>query len=316
MRNFIYLLPIFLVFVFSSCSEDEKRADDVQRANDVQTDEMAVAEDYDYEESVESEADYSPEPNGMVVSAFDLSVMDFKASSVASTKSVTKQKKITQQKIIWKGKIKYQVEDIDKSTKQISDLVAKFNGNISSLNLVKSYSEVSNTIVVRVNSKSFHKLINSLKSKAKDIDQVEISSSDVTEQFVDIESRLKTKKEARQRYIEILRNKTGSIRDIIEAENAIRRITEEIEAKEGKLRYLQNKVDYSTLYIEIYQTIESVSASNPHRKSYIQDIVSAFGNGWKMIKHIVLFFINIWPILLIIVFGLILRRRYIKVKKN
>ena len=52
-----------------------------------------------------------------------------------------------------------------------------------------------------------------------------------TEEFVDIESRLKTKREIRDRYIQILRDKTGSISDVLEAEEAIRTITEELKQK-------------------------------------------------------------------------------------
>ena len=65
------------------------------------------------------------------------------------------------------------------------------------------------------------------------LDKEDITSNDVTAEFVDIESRLKTKKEVRNRYITILKTKTGKVKDIIQAEEAIRKITEEIEVKEG-----------------------------------------------------------------------------------
>ena len=68
-----------------------------------------------------------------------------------------------------------------------------------------------------------------------------VSVQDVTEEYLDIEARLKTKKEVEARYIEILKSKTKTVEDVLKAEEQIRIIREEIEAREGRLNYLKNQ---------------------------------------------------------------------------
>lgn len=306
MKKLLYLTA--LVFILISCNDTNDNNDNVL----LESIPAEVSDDMNYEASVD-EYSYSPENDYVSGSHNGLISLNAGSSFANTTK---KPKKLEEQKIIWTGNIKFQVNDIDKSTKYISSLVAKYHGNISNLQYTKSYGEISNVMVVKLNSKSFNKLINALKASTDSLDIVEINSSDVTEEFVDIKSRLKTKKDARQRYIDILRNKTGSIKDIIAAEEAIRRITEEIESKEGRLRYLQNKVNYSTINIKIYQDIEITSIAKLNKKSYFEDINRAFGNGWSIIKYSVLFLINIWPIILVVLLGFIFRRAYVKSKKK
>jgi hypothetical protein len=126
---------------------------------------------------------------------------------------------------------------------------------------------------------------------------------------------LKTKKEVRERYIDILRNKAGTVKDVIQAEDAIREITEEIEAKEGRLRYLKNQVNLSTITLTIYQKVNFKEEPEIYEKPYFKKFVEALKNGWSIITIVVLFLANIWPILLIIGF-IYLRRNWILKKFN
>src|SRR5690606_18336536 len=84
-------------------------------------------------------------------------------------------------------------------------------------------------------------------------DYIKVNAQDVTEEYYDLETRLKTKKEVEARYIEILKSKAKTVEEILIAEDKIRYLREEIEAVEGRLRLLKNKVGLSTIQIEIYQ---------------------------------------------------------------
>ncbi len=216
-------------------------------------------------------------------------------------------------KMIWKAKVSFQVASVDSSTKEIQNLVSKHKGFISSMNLSSTNRRISNNLVIRLPNDEFETLINDLKKGALFLDELSITSNDVTEEFVDIESRLKTKKEVRNRYIEILRNKTGSVKDVIEAENAIREITEEIEAKEGRLRYLRNQVSMSTISLNIYQKVKFKAEPEIYEKSYGQKILDSLKNGWTIITSLILLLANIWPIVIIVL--LILWRRKWIVRK-
>ena len=217
-------------------------------------------------------------------------------------------------KIIWNADLEFQVKDLDESTKDISKLCSKYNAFISHMNLTSSNYEVSNRITIRVDNEHFNKLINDIKGTSTFIRKIEIKSNDVTEEFIDIESRLKTKKDVRERYIDILRNRSGEIKDVIAAEDAIRKITEEIEAKEGRLRYLQDKVSQSTIDLEIYQKVDFQSEPETFEKGFFTKAKESLETGWSIIIEILLLLLSIWPIILIAAVIIVWRRKWLQRK--
>lgn len=216
-------------------------------------------------------------------------------------------------KMIWKGNVEIKVDNVDKTTKKVNEICKKYGAFVSGMELNNSNYEISNSITIRVESQYFSELIEAVKAEGTYIKNVTISSNDVTEEFIDVESRLKTKKEVRERYIAILKDKTGKISEVLEAEEAIRKITEEIEAKEGQLRYLQDQVKYSTLKLRLYEKVTFNEEPEIYTKTFGSKALQALKNGWKIITTLVLILINIWPLLLIAVI-LIWRWRWIKSK--
>ncbi len=216
-------------------------------------------------------------------------------------------------KIIWRGELEMEVSNVDQATQEINEMALLNDAFVSNMELSSNNYEITNRITLRVNSQKFNPLLNSIKGKGTYVRKFEVNSNDVTEQFIDIESRLKTKKEVRERYIQILKNKTGEISDVIEAEEAIRKITEEIEAKEGRLRYLQDKVNLSTIEILIYEKVEYQAERPSYEKSFGDKALEGLQNGWSIITAITIFLINLWPLVLAI--GILIWRRKWLVRK-
>lgn len=203
-------------------------------------------------------------------------------------------------KLIWKANLVFKVKDVDQATDRIGDLCNRFDANISDMEMKSEYNQVENTIQIRVANSKFHKLVTELKGQAIYMDKAQINSNDVTEEFVDIESRLNSKKEVRDRYIEILRKRTGTIEDVLNAEEKIRVITEEIEAKEGRLRYLRDQVNFSTISMRIYHKVEGEPTPKPEEITYADELGDSFGSGWREVKQFFLAIISIWPLILLL----------------
>lgn len=68
----------------------------------------------------------------------------------------------------------------------------------------------------------------------------------MTDQFIDLETRLANKREYLERYRELVK-KAVSVKEILEIEEKIRLLEEEIESVTGRLKYLGDQVDFSTL---------------------------------------------------------------------
>lgn len=212
-----------------------------------------------------------------------------------------------QRKIIKTADYRIQVENVDESTANAKEIVEANGGYITSMNQSNSTYEINNDISIRVPGESFEKLLDALGKDAIFVNHKRINSKDVTEEFVDIQTRLKTKKDVRDKYIELLRNKAKTVEDVLKAEEAIRVLQEEIESKEGRLKYLKSQVSLSTINLSIYQRVEHKNAPATYTITFFDKVKSGFKNGWSLLTGLIIALINIWPFL--ILFGVLYWKR-------
>lgn len=201
--------------------------------------------------------------------------------------------------IIKTADYKFNVENIETSTRNIEKIVSQFEGFIAGMDMRSSNTDMSNTFSIRVPANNFNALLDALGKEALFTNYKKISTQDVSEEFVDIQTRLQTKREVHDRYVDILKNKAKTVDDVLKAERQISDIQEEIEAKEGRLRYLQTKVSMSTINLEIYQKANFAYVPDAFEKPYITKAKAGFQNGWEIITGISLLLINIWPLILL-----------------
>jgi len=243
-------------------------------------------------------------------------------------------------KIIKTADLKIKVENVKKSSSKIANLVDMNGGYVSSENLqsnkefyqtiektddykIEEFEVItSNIIYIRVPTQNFQKVLSGLKSVAVSEDYVKIDAQDVTEEYYDLETRLKTKKEVEQRYIEILRSKAKTVSEILVAEEKIRVIREEIEAVEGRLKYLQNKVSLSSIQIELYQDPIFIQETVKYKQyqetgwSFWEKAGKALSTGWNAILEFLIGLLYIWPFLILVGFGLWILRKKLKNRKS
>lgn len=237
---------------------------------------------------------------------------DMELSAIAPANHQGVEINVDNRKLIWTADLQFKVKNVDKSTKKISKLSEVHGASISDMELTSLPYRVENEIVIRVENKKFHKLVEALKGESIYMDIANINSNDVTEEFVDLESRLNTKREVRDRYIAILRTRTGTIEDVLNAEEKIRAITEEIEAKEGRIRYLQNQVNYSTISMMIYHEVDGKTPPPEVEVTYGDQMGESFNSGWSEVKSLLLGLVSIWPMLLLLISLGVWKRKWIK----
>lgn len=234
--------------------------------------------------------------------------MQFDAATSRKSKTTNQQLKKpqvnSQRKLIKTGNITFETKDIDVTRRIIIDLVNQNNGYVASDNQYKSDDKVSVTISIRIPADKFDSILDEIAKGVEKFDSKNIRISDVTEQFLDIEARLKTKKTLELKYLEILK-RARTVREILDVERELGKLRSDIESTEGRLKYLQNQVSFSTLNITFYKQNSTSEAS------FIGKVSKAFKTGFENIKDFFLYMINIWPfiIILFLVFFYLRKRR-------
>ncbi len=211
-----------------------------------------------------------------------------------------------EKKIIKNAQVKFQVKELNASSKNVEVLTKKYGAYISSSNQGTNYNNLYNTISIRVPAIQFEGLLNDLLKESIYLESKNITSQDVTEEYVDTETRIKTKKDIEQRYKEILRQ-AKTIEEILAVEAKLAEIREEIEAKEGRLKFLSDNVMYSTIQLEIYET---VSGQVQPEYGFFSKLGEAITGGWSGLLSFFLGIVRIWPLLLILAIVLLIIRRW------
>ncbi len=223
-------------------------------------------------------------------------------------------KEVTETKIIKSGNLRFQSDDLDKTYNQIQIAVKKYNATIKNDSQYNDEDGFSRRINIRIPNENFDAFITEISKGVSYFDEKNISSDDVTEEYIDVASRIKTKKVLEERYYELLK-KAGKVSEMLEIEKKLSEIREEIEAKEGRLRYLENKVAMSTLDINFYKP---VAQGRKATVSYGGRIGNAFVSGFNGISNFFISLLGIWPVIvtLVVLFILIRKRFKRKNKKN
>ena len=214
-------------------------------------------------------------------------------------------------KIIKTANLRFETDDLSATTTTVQQIVKKLNGQIQSDNEYKNYYSVTHNMVVRVPSSNFDAFITEISNGVSYFDHKKISSQDVTEEYIDVEARIKAKQKLEERYLELLK-KANKVKEMLEIERELSYIREEIEVKQGRLRYLQNRVSMSTINLEYYKTIEAKQGATV---SYGSKMWNAIKSGFNSLSSFFISLLYLWPFILIFVILFLLIRRRLKRKK-
>lgn len=200
------------------------------------------------------------------------------------------------QKIIKHGRLQFETTNLDQTSQQIYNAAKKLKAQIQSDREEKEYNTVYRDITLRVLNENFEQLVNEVSAGVGYFDHKNISSQDVTEQYIDLEARLKAKKELENRYLELLK-KANKISEILEIEKELSTLREEIESQEGQFNYLKNRIALSTLEIRFYMK----TPNNKIVQSYGSKMWHSIKSGLDLISSFFLGLLYIWPFLILIV---------------
>ncbi|WP_052259413.1 DUF4349 domain-containing protein [Flavobacterium sp. KMS] len=221
---------------------------------------------------------------------------------------------VKEKKIIKDGTVSVKTNDIAASKKNIDELIKKLNGYYEVEDLQNTDQSISYDLKIRVPADNFEKLISSIENGKDELTSKSIQARDVTEEFVDITTRLANKREYLKRYKELL-SKASTVKDILAIEESIRVIEEEIESTEGRLKYLSDQVSFSTLNLNLYKEKEYIYKAREQDK-FSERIKNSISEGWTSIVDFLLWLFSIWPFIILITGIVYIVRKIRRKRKN
>ncbi|MDR7370991.1 DUF4349 domain-containing protein [Flavobacterium aquidurense] len=259
------------------------------------------------------------------------------ADSTAVSSTAAVQPKNSTQKFIRTADIKFKVKNVVKSTYAIENAVAKFGGFVTYTNLQSNIHDqiktkisqdstlettkysVENNITIRVPNTQLDTVIKSIARQIDFLDFRVIKADDVSLKLLANQLSQKRSTTNEKRVEKAIDNKGKKINDIMAAENTLANQKEANDNRTIDNLSMQDQINFSTVTLQLYQneTIKQEITAGEKDSAYYKpnlgiQIVDSLKSGWYILQSILVFFINLWPFILISLGGFFLYRKYVK----
>ncbi|MTH13973.1 DUF4349 domain-containing protein [Flavobacterium sp. LC2016-01] len=257
--------------------------------------------------------------------------------STAVSSSAAVEKKDSKQKFIRTADIKFKVKNVVKSTYAIENAVAKFGGFVTYTNLQSNIHDqiktkisqdstlettkysVENNITIRVPNTQLDTVIKSIAKQIDFLDFRVIKADDVSLKLLATQLSQKRSTVSEKRVEKAIDTKGKKINDIMEAENALANQKEANDNRTIDNLSMQDQINFSTVTLQLYQneTIKQEITAGEKDSAFYKpnlgiQIIDALKSGWYILQAILVFFLNLWPFILISLGGFFLYKKYVK----
>ncbi len=231
-------------------------------------------------------------------------------ASFGSSTSVSSSALQPQDKIIRRVNMEVETQEFDQLIKTINQKIEALGGYVESSSITGQryyYSQESRygKIVARIPGEHLEEFTGAVSNVANVVTS-EMTTENITLQYVDIESRKKALQIEQERLFAIL-EKEDTLENIITLESRLSDIRYELQSIESQLRTYDNQVEYSTVTLSIYE-VERITPTTPVKKTVWNRIQTGFSNTMFQIsegvKNFVVWFVVNLPYL--IIWGVIL----------
>ena len=193
------------------------------------------------------------------------------------------------------------VKDFDAGRASLDAVLARHNGYAASLN-VSTPLGAARTLEasLRIPAPQLEAALHELKSLGR-VEGESQNGEEVTAQHADLVARIKNDRETERRLQDILRTRTGKVKDVLDVEQEIARVRGEIEQMEGEQKTLEHRVAFATIDLKLAEEYKArLNAPAPSVLMQLRNAsINGFRNAFESLLALVLFLAESGPSLLL-----------------
>lgn len=160
-----------------------------------------------------------------------------------------------QRDVISTASMSIEVDVVPEAAASVRMIAVAHGGFIENLSTSGVGNRQSASITVRVPQDRFDATVEQL-SRLGDVPSQDISSEDVTEEFIDLKARLNASTREEQSLLSLL-ERADSVADVLGIERELTRVRSQIERLQGQINFLQSRIDLSTIHISLLSRASS-----------------------------------------------------------
>lgn len=225
-------------------------------------------------------------------------------SETENQDGVSEKNTVAQRMVIFNAEMDITVKNFENARNSLEEKAQSYNGYIVQSDSNRYDDEQqSGMMTFRVPQEHFHAFLNDAQGLSVQVNNRRVSGQDVTEEYVDLESRLKSKKAVEARLLEFMKD-SQKTEDLLKISSDLADVQEEIEQIAGRKKYLENQTAYSTVTISLQETLVAVPKIDNENLNTWQKIQKQFADNINILlaagSGIIVFLVGNLPIILIV----------------
>lgn len=205
------------------------------------------------------------------------------------------------------------MDDVEKGALDLASLVTTYQGYVSDSKLWRENDLTYASITLRLPSESLDLLLSIIRAKAVRIEGENITTADVSQEYVDLDSRLRNLQATEKELVELLatiRERTSKAEEVLAIYREITAIRGEIEQIQGRQKYLENMAALATVRVEIRPIATPPVVIEEGKWNPMVIVNTALGGLVDILRGIyevlVVIVLNVVPVLIIIALPIVI----------
>jgi len=208
--------------------------------------------------------------------------------------------RIAERMVIHTVDLRLIVKDTQASLEAVQSLAGELGGYVASSRTWHIEEQLSASLTLRVPADQLNTALEKLRALALEVDSESISGEDVTQEYVDLEARLRNEEAYEKELLALLtetRERTSKAEDILAVYERLTEVRGRIEQIKGRMQYLENMSAMATITVELVpsELMQPITVAGWHPTGTARSAIRALINALQ-------FFVD--AIIWVVLFGL------------
>lgn len=208
-----------------------------------------------------------------------------------------------ERKITKDAAISIEMNSVDEGYNKILNISKQYNGYIESTSESTSESgQKTVNIVLKIPADDFEYAISNIKSLG-DVKMIRINSSDITEQYYDVQTRIKNL-EIQEESLQNLMKKASNISDILQIEDKLNDVQTQIDSYKSQIKLWDSMTDMSTINLTFLSALPQAGIDKIFSENFFKDVLNAGAKSlnvfFEFIKYAIVMIIYLLPFAILI----------------
>jgi len=187
------------------------------------------------------------------------------------------------------------VADVPAARREVVALTRRAGGFVGTEGESRQGERTEVRLTLRIPAARFDEVLDALTAAGDDVAYRNVRVDDVTEQYVDLEARLRARRAVLDRYL-VLLARADDVGEILAVEARVAETQEAIESAQGQLRSLRDRVGLSTIEVSLTDGEPWAIGGGP---PFVRRLREAFATGLAGVADLALALVALWPVWLV-----------------